>query len=178
MSYDPFEAGSHRVSVRPIRAADASRDRVFDCEIWSPIAEASRGSVPFPVIVFSHSSGGSRTSAGYLCEHLASHGYVVAAMDHSETVAPELAPAPGESAEQCRARVGAIIAGRVPDVRYLLDFLLDANGTVAAGARSDARAFRRVAAAGRGRRAIPGDRGRARRSPRTVLTPPRMPGVD
>ncbi|CAO5254643.1 Isoform II [Frankia sp. AgKG'84/4] len=37
---------------------------------------------PFPLVVFSHGSAGSRVQAAYLMEALASHGYVVAAPDH------------------------------------------------------------------------------------------------
>jgi dienelactone hydrolase len=40
-------------------------------------------------------------------------------------VAPELAPREGENAEQKTARVAAWIANRVPDVRFLIDHLLD-----------------------------------------------------
>ncbi|MGZ3509285.1 MAG: hypothetical protein ACXWNJ_12885 [Vulcanimicrobiaceae bacterium] len=46
-------------------------------------------------------------------------------MDHSEVVAAELARKDGESAEQKAARMEAWIANRVPDVRFLLDHLLD-----------------------------------------------------
>lgn len=45
-------------------------------------------------------------------------------MDHSEVVAPELAPRQGETPEERLARVNAIIASRVPDVRFLLDHVL------------------------------------------------------
>ncbi len=62
--------------------------------------------------------------ATYLCTHLASHGYVVAAQDHSEVVAAELARRSDETAEQKAARVDGWIASRVPDVRFLLDHLL------------------------------------------------------
>jgi dienelactone hydrolase len=78
----------------------------------------------FPLIIFSHHSGGHRRTATFLCTHLSSHGYVVAAMDHSEVVAPELAPRQGETAGQRSARAQAWIASRVPDVRFLLDYLL------------------------------------------------------
>ena len=77
-----------------------------------------------PLIVFSHASGHHRRGATFLCTHLASHGYVVAALDHSEVVAPELARREGETAQQRAARVEAVIASRVPDVRFLLDRLL------------------------------------------------------
>lgn len=77
-----------------------------------------------PLVVFSHASGHHRRGATFLCTHLASHGYVVAALDHSEVVAPELARREGETAEQRAARVQAVIGSRVPDVRFLLDRLL------------------------------------------------------
>jgi dienelactone hydrolase len=79
----------------------------------------------YPLLIFSHSSGGRRRQSTFLCTHLSSHGYVVAALDHSELVAPELARREGETAEQKTARADAWIAGRVPDVRFLLDYLLE-----------------------------------------------------
>lgn len=42
---------------------------------------ASAGS-PFPVLIFSHGWGGTRTQSTFLMEELASHGYVIAAIDH------------------------------------------------------------------------------------------------
>lgn len=77
-----------------------------------------------PLILFSHSSGASRRAATYLCTHLSSHGYVVAALDHSEVVAPELQPHEGETPEQRAERANAWIASRVPDMRFLLDHML------------------------------------------------------
>jgi predicted dienelactone hydrolase len=118
--YDPFEPGRRAVGAASFEAKDAVRERLFPCELWYPEA----GRAPSPLIVFSHYSGGSRTASSFLCTHLASHGYVVAAMDHSEVVAPELAPRQGETPDERLARVNAIIASRVPDVRFLLDHLL------------------------------------------------------
>ena len=60
----------------------------------------------------------------FLCTHLTSHGYVVAALDHSEVVAVELARRAGETHEQKAERVEAVIASRVPDTRFLLDHLM------------------------------------------------------
>ncbi len=80
----------------------------------------------YPLILFSHHSGGHRRAATFLCTHLSSHGYVVAALDHSEVVAEELKHRDGETAEQKTARMEAAIASRVPDVRFLLDHLLTA----------------------------------------------------
>jgi dienelactone hydrolase len=77
-----------------------------------------------PLIIFSHPSGGHRRGATFLCTHLSSHGYVVAALDHSEVVAAELARRDGETGAQKTARVEAVIANRVPDIRFLLAHLL------------------------------------------------------
>ena len=78
----------------------------------------------YPLIVFSHSSGAGRRTATFLCTHLSSHGYLVAALDHSEILAAELARKPDETDEQRAARWKSLIASRVPDVRFLLDYLL------------------------------------------------------
>jgi predicted dienelactone hydrolase len=121
-AYDPFGAGPFAVGVRSVDLVDRARGRRFPCDVWYPQANVRR---PLPLVVFSHLSGGSRRSSTFLCTHLAGHGYVVAALDHSEVVAPELAGAPGESASARARRVAAIVASRVPDVRFLLTCLLD-----------------------------------------------------
>jgi dienelactone hydrolase len=86
-------------------------------------ADAEPGN--YPLVVFSHASGFHRRGATFLCTHVASHGYVVAALDHSEVVAPELSPKQNETDAQKAARWDEAIASRVPDVRFLLDQLLD-----------------------------------------------------
>ena len=79
----------------------------------------------YPLIIFSHRSHGNRRQSTFLCTHLSSHGYLVAALDHSEIIAAELAGKEGETDEQKTARVEAWIANRVPDIRFLLDHLLN-----------------------------------------------------
>jgi dienelactone hydrolase len=78
----------------------------------------------YPLIIFSHHSGGHRRTSTFLCTHLSSHGYVVAALDHSEVIAPELARRNDEDEQQKEARWQAVIDSRVPDARFLLDYLL------------------------------------------------------
>lgn len=97
-------------------------------------AQARSGSAP--LIVFSHHSGGRRRSATYLATHLASHGYLVAALDHSETVASELMPRQDETEVQKKVRAEAWIANRVPDIRFLLDFLVS-ESALDSGLRPD-----------------------------------------
>jgi len=112
------------VSPRTFEAHDRTRGRTFPIDVWEPA-----GATNPPLIVYSHASMQNRRNATFLCDHLCSHGYVVAAMDHSETVAPELSRPASETDEQKRARWQAIIDSRVPDVRFLLDHL-GATGNV------------------------------------------------
>ena len=117
--YDPFARGPHSVAVRTVQAHDRTRDRVFTCEIWHPEEPGT-----WPLILYSHHSGGSRVAATFLTTHLCSHGYVVAALDHSETFAPDLARKEVETPEQKAARAQAWAANRVPDLLFLLERML------------------------------------------------------
>jgi dienelactone hydrolase len=91
-------------------------------------AEAQPGT--YPLIVFSHSSGGHRRQSTFLCTHLASHGYIVVAVDHTGNTLQDAAAlarriAAGDDTPAQRAtRVQEWIAARVPDLRCLLDHLL------------------------------------------------------
>ena len=153
--YDPFLRGRFPVGVRTIQAFDADRVRAFSCEIWYPAAatyagedlspetqdvftigttsrsqqairDAAAHPGTYPLIIFSHASWHHRRGATFLCTHLSSHGYVVAALDHFE-VAAALGSRDGETSAHRKARVEAVIANRVPDVRLLLDQLLSAT---------------------------------------------------
>src|SRR5260221_8875289 len=143
--YDPFVIGPNPVGSRTWKARDEARDRVFTCEIWYPAESnrpggASQGGRPpgtpreadgngelrdavplpgaLPLVVFSHFSGGGRRVSSFLSRHLASHGYAVAALDHSESIAPELAARHGETPEQRAARGDAVNPSRGPGGRF------------------------------------------------------------
>jgi len=141
VSYDPFARGAFPVGVRTVHARDAARDRIFPCEIWYPAQAQMRDARPLqgnaPLILYSHPSASQRSAATFLCTHLASHGYVVAAMDHSELVAAELRRRDGESAEDRARRIEALVASRVPDIRFLVDHLL-CGAAIALGIGVDA----------------------------------------
>jgi predicted dienelactone hydrolase len=47
------------------------------------VRDASPRRGRFPLVAFSHGYGGHRRQSTFLCTHLASHGYVVAAVDHT-----------------------------------------------------------------------------------------------
>lgn len=119
-SYDPFRRGRFPVGVRTfgiesglarsisveiwypahdeVRGQDldrASRD-TYTMFPGAPVAwqAAVRDAPPrggtFPLVVFSHGFGGHRRQSTFLCTHLASHGYIVAAPDHTGNTAFEL----------------------------------------------------------------------------------------
>ena len=123
--YDPTQAGRFGVKSDTHEALDRARSITFPVQVWAPAGR--RGETP-PLVLFSHYSGGVRTTSSFLCAHLASHGYVVAALDHSEVVDPRLARRDGETPAERSDRVRAVIAGRVPDVRFLLDQMLGRDG--------------------------------------------------
>jgi dienelactone hydrolase len=154
-AYDPFIRGRFPVGVRTFQAADPARGRLFPCEVWYPatsghagrdlaretqdaVALRSGGTRPqmavrdaaaeagvYPLVIFSHHSGGDRRASTFVCTHLASHGYVVAALDHSEVIVPELSRPAVETEEQRQMRWQAVIDSRVPDARFLIDVMLD-----------------------------------------------------
>jgi dienelactone hydrolase len=117
--YDPFARGPFPVGVRMFMARDGARDRVFPAEVRYPGRPG-----PHPLVLYSHCSGGHRRSATFLTTHLASHGYAVAALDHSEVFVAELGRRDGEAAEQRAARIADIAGSRVPDLRFLLAYVL------------------------------------------------------
>lgn len=89
------------------------------------VRDAAGSPGTFPLVVFSHGSArGARRMATFVCTHLSSHGYVVAALDHSEVVAPAV-PRSGETKEEKLARAQALIANRVPDLRFLIGSLVN-----------------------------------------------------
>lgn len=134
MGYDPFVAGPCSVGARSVVAIDKDRrDRQLPFEVWypqsglgDPVGHAGR-----PLVLFSHASYGHRRQSSFLCSHLASHGYVVAAADHTGNTAEDSAErskraAAGEvlSPKERDAFLKKIIADRVPDLRFLMDQIL------------------------------------------------------
>jgi len=140
----PYEVGRHTVTMPdPHRTG-----RTLDVDIWypsdarqvrdkpksefdllvttaeSPLAYASPGvsrDGPFPLVVFSHGSGGIRFQSWFLTEFLASHGYVVAAPDHAGNTALD-----GLFGTTTPFAVSA--RNRPLDVSLVIDRMLQRNG--------------------------------------------------
>jgi predicted dienelactone hydrolase len=66
--------------TRAYMSPDCVRPTSNTCDRRSPIAE---GSARFPLIVFSHGPGLATLAYSIQIEELVSHGYVVAAIDHT-----------------------------------------------------------------------------------------------
>ena len=112
---DVISAGPYDVGVTTI-TIDTDTDRPLTLDVWfpvddtgdaplnqytlipgvyyeSPVAVAGAELVvaegSFPLVVYSHGSGGLRYIASYYTEAIASHGYVVAAPDHTGNTAAD-----------------------------------------------------------------------------------------
>jgi predicted dienelactone hydrolase len=131
VSYDPFAVGPFTVAMRSGEATDAARPgRVLPFEVWYPEQVGKRGTRR-PLIVASHSSGGHKRQLSYVCAHLASHGYVVAAPDHIGSTAADAAERARRAAKNDvlsaaarEALIARMIADRVPDLRAIISTML------------------------------------------------------
>lgn len=118
---------------------DATRDRYktlpFAPEVaQDAVRDAAIRDGERPLIVFSHGFGGERRQTTHLCTHWASHGYLVAAMDHvGNTTADMLAMATAPPSDP-EAMIGRFVSDRPADARFVIDSLLAG----AAGVRVDA----------------------------------------
>ncbi len=106
----------------------------------APIAKTPR---QFPLVVFSHGLGGSGFGYTALIEHLVSHGYVVAAIEHAGTAGAVWFPdgrlagfhrdptPPGPSPEERWKRMMASVSQGIEegagDVRFALNRLMQLN---------------------------------------------------
>jgi predicted dienelactone hydrolase len=102
-------------------------DNAVDAE---PAAMSADG--PFPLVIYSHGSGGLRYIASDYTEAIASYGYIVASADHTgNTVLDDLL---------CTRTTGSVTAlNRVNDIQAIIDSMLDqeSSETVGFGAYVD-----------------------------------------
>ena len=113
--------GAYRVGVQTLSLTDESRKRTLKLEVWYPaileaeqehteyraqvgktkyvlIGRAGRDAPiletlsQFPLLIFSHGQPDDRIQTAYLLEHLASHGFVIAAIDHTGSTNADVTP--------------------------------------------------------------------------------------
>jgi predicted dienelactone hydrolase len=119
------DAGPFAVAVTRYDWVDAVRNnRPVPVKIYAP----EKGAGPFPVIVFSHGLGGTREAYEYLGRHWASHGYVVAHVQHegSDDQVWKGKEHPGVALAEAARDVRAAVA-RPLDVKFALDQLTALN---------------------------------------------------
>ncbi len=155
-AWEPIGRGEYDVGVETIMLDDPAGVRPLTVDVWFPIdagvdaaalppqqytllpgvyyespaalaataPEAAAG--PFPLIVYSHGSGGLRYIHSGYTEVLASHGYVVAAPDHTgNTAVDRLAGTDADPAQNA--------FNRPNDVRRVIDALTDPAHPTAGG---------------------------------------------
>jgi predicted dienelactone hydrolase len=113
--------GAYRVGVQTLNVTDEVRKRTLKLEVWYPaIIEASQEQTEyraqvgktryvlsgragrdapiletvsqFPLLIFSHGQPDDRIQTAYLLEHLASQGFVIAAIDHTGSTNADVTP--------------------------------------------------------------------------------------
>ncbi|HET9201303.1 MAG TPA: hypothetical protein VFO84_10080 [Dehalococcoidia bacterium] len=134
----PEQAGPYAVGVtlgEYNKTSTTGQNRSIDVVIWYPTDEAGAvdqnlqgvlnsppsADAPFPLIVFSHGSGGNPRQSRFLTVHLASHGFVVAALSH-----------PGNTTDDCFPcrdfnQLADSYANRPLDITFIRDQLIAAS---------------------------------------------------
>ncbi|HYC55839.1 MAG TPA: acetylxylan esterase [Candidatus Binatia bacterium] len=110
----------------------------------SAVRDAEAAGGRFPLVVFSHGFGGHRRQSTFLCTHLASHGYVVAAMDHTGNTVIDMAQMTmqimmGQPMPDLHAMITDLIAARPADVTFVIDRILAGDAGVSADSVDDSR---------------------------------------
>jgi len=120
--FDPSAPGVAQSQVLGLQLHDQKRERKIPVDVyWSNAATAEK-----PVIVFSHGFASVRTDMRYLAEHLASHGYIVVALEHpgSNQTSTDLAIKNNTELLQ-----GQEFLDRPKDISFVLDELEKLNQT-------------------------------------------------
>lgn len=146
----PDTAGPFAVGRTTFEVTDPSRDgRTLTVDAWYPVDPADAagrppsfydlllaqvespqaldgppvsGRGPFPLVAFSHGSGGIRFQSWFLTEHLASHGFVVVAPDHDGNTAYDLLLGTSEP-------FGVVAVNRPLDISLVITRMLERDST-------------------------------------------------
>ena len=141
-----YAPGAYDVGVQTITITDADRNRPLNADVWFPIDDATglpahqytllpgvyyesptavdadstmvAPGGPFPLVVYSHGSGGLRYLDSNYTEAIASHGYIVAAPDHTGNTAIERL---GNSEDD----FDVIALNRPQDIEAVIDAMTD-----------------------------------------------------
>jgi len=148
VSYDPFRRGDHLVGVRTLELEDMGRARHLVAEVWYPargvpgldldratqdryallpgfpesrqaaVRDAPPADGPFPLAIFSHGYAGHRRQSTFFTTHLASHGWVVVAIDHAGNTLVDMIARLGSSFGDAGQ---ASLEARPRDIRFVIE---------------------------------------------------------
>lgn len=147
----PNEPGPYKVGRATVTATSSDGKRKRTVDVWYPVDPSTTGKPsvyqteafpglsypsdvaldrvpvssggPFPLVIYSHGSGGLRFIASFFTEVLASHGFVVASIDHAGDTVMDLFQGRGP------ASTPEVISDRVTDVSLAVDDLLARSET-------------------------------------------------
>ena len=146
--------GEYDVGVSTITITDPTRNRPLTVDVWFPLADDVSGDPhrytfvtgdyyespqavsaepasispdgPFPLVVYSHGSGGTRYNHSNYTETIASHGYLVVAPDHTGNTAVERVL---DSADD----PSVIALNRPQDIRVVIEAMVNPESPETAG---------------------------------------------
>jgi dienelactone hydrolase len=114
--------------------ADPTRDAYDLLPGFQPVTQdAVRDAAPrpgaYPLVAFSHGFGGHRRQSTFLCTHLASHGYVVAAIDHTGNTMADMIQMVmqvqlGGALPDAIQLLGEFVQLRPEDIQFMIDSIL------------------------------------------------------
>ena len=115
--------GPWRAAARDLVLRDEAHKKDLEITVRYPAADA-RAEGRFPLVVFSHGAGGSRTAFADLTAHWATHGYIVVLPTHADSI--ELRRRSGEDLSRLRRDLDSLRRDvkpldRLADVVFLLD---------------------------------------------------------
>ncbi len=120
--------GNFQWQITSLKLNDNSRDRTIPVDVYVPQASSQTTTnapkPPFPLVIISHGVASDRYAFVYLAEHLASHGFAVAVLEH-----------PGSNAERFQLYFSGLAGppeaqefiNRPLDVKFVLDQLQQLN---------------------------------------------------
>ena len=160
MTYDPSTRGPAPVGVRSVELLrnrplpvelwypasaqyrgqdleEATRDRFVAFggapeQSQDALRDATCAEGSFPLVIYSHGANGNRYNATFLNTHLASHGYVVAALDHTGNTTGEMMAAVASGKPPDAAAMTHSMEDRPFDVSFVADAVLEDAGGLAA----------------------------------------------
>ena len=119
------QSGPYRVVMQSLTVTDRERDRTLPVDLYLPDSAQPSEIPPAPLIVASPGLAGDRTGFAVIGNHLASHGFAIAALDHPGSDTANFEALLAGQANEIADPAG--FSERPRDISYLLDELTRQN---------------------------------------------------